>query len=157
MACKCNNKPLVKFARMTEDAVIPKYAKEGDAGMDLYALTGQVIPGNARGVLIRTGLKVWLPEEYELQVRDRSGMCVKTAIRIANAPGTVDEGYMGEICIIVDNLSNKDFIIDADNRRIAQAAINHVPRVQITEVSEEEIDARETDRGTGGFGHSGRN
>lgn len=157
MTCKCNNKPLVRFARMTEDAVIPKYAKEGDAGMDLYALTGQIIPGNARGVLIRTGLKVWLPEEYELQVRDRSGMCVKTTVRVANAPGTVDEGYKGEVCIIMDNLSNQDFVIDADNRRIAQAVINHVPRVEIEVVPEETIDARETDRGTGGFGHSGRN
>ena len=59
---------ITKFAKMTEEAVIPKYAKPGDAGMDIYALTGQVIPGNARGFLVKTGLKVWLPEGYELQV-----------------------------------------------------------------------------------------
>lgn len=146
-----------KFARMTEEAVIPKYAKEGDAGMDLYALTGQVIPGNARGVLIKTGLKVWLPENYELQVRPRSGMAAKTTIRVANAPGTVDSGYTGEICIICDNASNQDFVIDADNRRIAQAVIKYVPPVDVEEISIEEMDKRVTDRGAKGFGSTGRN
>ena len=148
---------ITKFAKMTEEAVIPKYAKPGDAGMDLYALTGQVIPGNARGVLIKTGLKVWLPEGYELQVRPRSGMSAKTSIRVANAPGTVDEGYTGEICVICDNLSNQDFIIDADNRRIAQAVIKFVPPVDVNEISLEEMEKRVTERGYGGFGHTGRN
>lgn len=147
----------VKFAKMTEEAVIPKYAKPGDAGMDLYALTGQTIPGNARGFLVKTGLKVWLPEEYELQVRPRSGMSTKTCIRVANAPGTVDEGYTGEICVIVDNLSNQDFVIDAENRRIAQAVIKHVPPVQVSEISIEDMNTRVTERGDGGFGHTGRN
>lgn len=148
---------ITKFAKMTEEAVIPKYAKPGDAGMDLYALTGQVIPGNARGVLIKTGLKVWLPEGYELQVRPRSGMSTKTSIRVANAPGTVDEGYTGEICVICDNLSNQDFIIDTDNRRIAQAVIKEVPKIQIEEISIEEMEQRTTERGDNGFGSTGRN
>lgn len=148
---------ITKFAKMTEEAVIPKYAKPGDAGMDLYALTGQVIPGNARGVLIKTGLKVWLPEGYELQVRPRSGMSAKTSIRVANTPGTVDEGYTGEICVICDNLSNQDFIIDADNRRIAQAVIKEVPKIQVEEISIEEMEQRTTERGDNGFGSTGRN
>lgn len=148
---------ITKFAKMTEEAVIPKYAKPGDAGMDLYALTGQVIPGNARGVLIKTGLKVWLPEGYELQVRPRSGMSAKTSIRVANAPGTVDEGYTGEICVICDNLSNQDFIIDTDNRRIAQAVIKKVPKIQVEEISIEEMEQRTTERGDNGFGSTGRN
>lgn len=148
---------ITKFAKMTEKAVIPKYAKPGDAGMDLYALTGQVIPGNARGVLIKTGLKVWLPEGYELQVRPRSGMSAKTSIRVANAPGTVDEGYTGEICVICDNLSNQDFIIDTDNRRIAQAVIKEVPKIQVEEISIEEMEQRTTERGDNGFGSTGRN
>ena len=147
----------VKFARMTEEAVIPKYAKPGDAGMDLYALTGQVIPGNARGFMVKTGLKVWLPDNYELQVRPRSGMSAKTAIRVANAPGTVDEGYTGEICILVDNFSDEEFVIDADNRRIAQAVIKFVPPVTVTEISLDEMNERKTERGDGGFGHTGRN
>ena len=147
----------VKFARMTEEAVIPKYAKPGDAGMDLYALTGQVIPGNARGFMVKTGLKVWLPDNYELQVRPRSGMSAKTTVRVANAPGTVDSGYTGEICILVDNLSNTDFVIDADNRRIAQAVIKFVPPVDVNEISLEEMEKRVTERGDGGFGHTGRN
>ena len=147
----------VKFARMTEEAVIPKYAKLGDAGMDLYALTGQIIPANARGFMVKTGLKVWLPENYELQVRPRSGMSAKTAIRVANAPGTVDEGYTGEICILVDNFSDEEFVIDADNRRIAQAVIKFVPPVTVTEISLDEMNERKTERGDGGFGHTGRN
>ena len=147
----------VKFARMTEEAVIPKYAKPGDAGMDLYALTGQVIPGNARGSMVKTGLKVWLPANYELQVRPRSGMSAKTTVRVANAPGTVDSGYTGEICVLVDNLSNTDFVIDADNRRIAQAVIKFVPPVDVNEISLEEMEKRVTERGDGGFGHTGRN
>ena len=147
----------VKFARMTEEAVIPKYAKPGDAGMDLYALTGQVIPGNARGFMVKTGLKVWLPDNYELQVRPRSGMSAKTSIRVANAPGTVDEGYTGEICVICDNLSNQDFIIDTDNRRIAQAVIKEVPKIQVEEISIEEMEQRTTERGDNGFGSTGRN
>ena len=146
----------VKFATMTDEAVIPKYAKHLDAGMDLYALTGQTIPGNARGFLVKTGLKVWLPDNYELQVRPRSGMSAKTTIRVANAPGTVDAGYTGEICVIVDNLSNQDFVIDADNRRIAQAVIKYVPPVQIQEISIEEMNKRQTERGETGFGSSGR-
>ena len=147
----------VKFARMTEEAVIPKYAKPGDAGMDLYALTGQVIPGNARGFMVKTGLKVWLPDNYELQVRPRSGMSAKTTVRVANAPGTVDSGYTGEICVLVDNLSNTDFVIDAANRRIAQAVIKFVPPVDVNEISLEEMEKRVTERGDGGFGHTGRN
>ena len=147
----------VKFARMTEEAVIPKYAKPGDAGMDLYALTGQVIPGNARGFMVKTGLKVWLPDNYELQVRPRSGMSAKTTVRVANAPGTVDSGYTGEICVLVDNLSNTDFVIDVNNRRIAQAVIKFVPPVDVNEISLEEMEKRVTERGDGGFGHTGRN
>ena len=146
-----------KFAKITEEAVIPKYAKPGDAGMDLYALTGQTIPGNARGFMVKTGLKVWLPDNYELQVRPRSGMSAKTTIRVASAPGTVDSGYTGEICVLVDNLSNTDFVIDAENRRIAQAVIKHVPPVTISEISIEDMNKRVTERGEGGFGHTGRN
>ena len=146
----------VKFARITEEAVIPKYAKPGDAGMDLYALTGQVIPGNARGFMVKTGLKVWLPDNYELQVRPRSGMSAKTTVRVANAPGTVDSGYTGEICVLVDNLSNTDFVIDVNNRRIAQAVIKFVPPVDVNEISLEEMEKRVTERGNGGFGHTGR-
>lgn len=146
----------VKFARMTEEAVIPKYAKPGDAGMDLYALIGQVIPGNARGFMVKTGLKVWLPDNYELQVRPRSGMSAKTTVRVANAPGTVDSGYTGEICVLVDNLSNTDFVIDVNNRRIAQAVIKFVPPVDVNEISLEEMEKRVTERGDGGFGHTGR-
>ena len=147
---------ITKFAKMTEEAVIPKYAKPGDAGMDIYALTGQVIPGNARGFLVKTGLKVWLPEGYELQVRPRSGMSAKTAIRIANTPGTVDEGYTGEICVICDNFSNQDFVIDVDNRRIAQAVIKEVPKIEVQEISIEEMEQRITERGDNGFGSTVR-
>lgn len=153
MSCNCSKlKPIVKFAKITEDAVIPKYAREGDAGFDFYALNNIVIPPNTLGFMVPTGLKVWLPDNYELQVRDKSGMCVKTSIRVANAPGTVDSGYTGEIQIIIDNFSNEEYIITDKNRRIAQGVLQYVPPVEIEEISLEEIESRVTERGSGGFG-----
>ena len=142
----------VKFARMTEETVIPKYAKPGDAGMDLYALTGQVIPGNARGFMVKTGLKVWLPDNYELQVRPRSGMSAKTTVRVANAPGTVDSGYRNEIGVILINLSGEPQTI-IPGERIAQFVLAHVEKAEIELIEAVDIN---TDRGTTGYGDSGR-
>lgn len=153
MSCKCNHAtPIVKFAKINESAVIPKYAREGDAGFDFYALEGVTIPPNSLGNMVPTGLKVWLPDNYELQVRDKSGMCVKTSIRVANAPGTVDSGYTGEIQILIDNFSDKPYVITKENRRIAQGVVKFVPPIIIEEISLEEIENRTTERGDGGFG-----
>ena len=161
MSCNCNcknSKVGVKFARIHKNALLPAYAREGDAGFDFFALMEDqpiVIPPNTFGFLVKTGLKVWLPKNYELQVRDKSGMCVKTRIRVSNSPGTIDEGFKGEIQIIIDNFSDKPYIISNENRKIAQGVVKYVPPVKIEEISEEEINARETERGEGGFGSTG--
>lgn len=94
--------------RMLEDAVLPKYAHDGDAGMDLYSVTDTVIrPGET--VLIHTGLKFAIPYGYEVQIRPRSGLSLNTPLRIPNAPGTIDSGYRGEICIIMENTSPESY------------------------------------------------
>ena len=94
--------------KMQEDAVLPKYAHDGDAGMDLYSVTDVVIhPGET--VLIHTGLKFAIPVGYEVQIRPRSGLSLNTPLRIPNAPGTIDSGYRGEICIIMENTSSEKY------------------------------------------------
>ena len=88
------------------NAKIPAYAKPGDAGMDIYALEDfEVAPGERK--IIKTGLKVAIPRGYELQVRPRSGTSVKTALRVANTPGTIDSGYRDEIGVIIENIEPK--------------------------------------------------
>jgi dUTP pyrophosphatase len=96
----------VKIKRLHPDAVIPRYAHEFDAGFDLVAVEDTIIePGETK--LVRTGLAMSLPPNYELQIRPRSGISLKTKLRVANAPGTVDAGYRGEIGVIVDNISRE--------------------------------------------------
>lgn len=98
-----NKRVLVK--KMHEDAVIPKYAKAGDAGFDLVAVEDVIImPGDTK--IVKTGLAFAIPEGYEIQIRPRSGVSAKTTIRVANAPGTIDSGYRGEVGVIVDNVAN---------------------------------------------------
>lgn len=97
----------VKIKRLHPDAVIPTQAHANDAGFDLYAVEDTVIePGET--VLIKTGIAVQLPPGYELQVRPRSGISLKTKLRVANAPGTVDASFTGEVGIIIDNISDSD-------------------------------------------------
>jgi dUTP pyrophosphatase len=96
----------VKIKRLHPDAVIPRYAHEGDAGFDLVAIEDTIIePGETK--LVRTGLAISLPPNYELQIRPRSGISLRTKLRVANAPGTVDAGFRGEIGVIVDNIADK--------------------------------------------------
>ncbi|HHV28387.1 dUTP diphosphatase [Acetivibrio mesophilus] len=156
-----------------EGAVIPKYAKQWDAGMDICAAEDVIIsPGET--VIIPTGLKVAIPEGYEIQVRPRSGISLKTPLRISNSPGTIDSGYRDEIGIIVTNTSavscNEDTSSDLEELtidskgnkqgvyrickgdRIAQIVLQYVPRIQFKVVdSVKEIGS---DRG-GGFGSTG--
>jgi dUTP pyrophosphatase len=104
----------VKIKRLHPDAVIPKYAHEFDAGFDLVAIEDTIIePGETK--LVRTGLAISLPPGYELQVRPRSGISLRTKLRVANAPGTVDAGFRGEIGVIVDNIAEPIYtIIDGE-------------------------------------------
>jgi dUTP diphosphatase len=130
---------------------LPAYATEGSAGMDVRAfLTDPVtlLPGER--ALIPTGLYIALPQGYECQIRPRSGLAIKHGISLVNSPGTVDSDYRGEIGVIVINHSDKPFTVN-DGERICQMVIAPYTRVGWTQV--ESLD--ETERGAGGFGHSG--
>lgn len=130
---------------------LPTYATTQSAGMDLRAnLTEPVVLKPMERRLIPTGLHIALPDGYEGQVRPRSGLALKHGITVLNAPGTVDADYRGEIGVVLINLSDTDFVIN-DGERIAQMVIARYEKVDFIEV--ETLD--ETERGTGGYGHTG--
>lgn len=131
---------------------LPAYGTEHSAGMDLRAFTGQtVILKPMERKLIPTGLYIELPAGYEAQVRPRSGLALKNGITVLNSPGTIDADYRGEIGVILINLSDTDFTVN-DGDRIAQMVISQYAKAELTVT--EQIDM--TERGEGGFGHSGR-
>ena len=140
----------LSFKRVNPDAILPSYAHTGDAGMDLRSVDDTVIPSGGRS-LVHTGLVVNLPRGYEAQVRPRSGLAIKKGIGVLNSPGTIDADYRGEICVILVNLSNEAFVIN-DGDRIAQMVVARHETVEWTPV--EALD--ETERGAGGFGHTGK-
>ena len=130
---------------------LPQYATPQSAGVDLRANIEAPIelrPMERR--LVPTGLFMALPPGFEAQVRPRSGLAIKHGITVLNTPGTIDADYRGEICVILVNLSNEPFLI-ADGERIAQMVIARHEQAEW-----EEVDVlSETERGAGGFGHSG--
>jgi len=131
---------------------LPEYATALSAGMDLRAnIPEPVVLKPLERNLIPTGLFLELPAGYEAQIRPRSGLAIKTGITVLNTPGTIDADYRGEVCIILVNLSNQDFIIN-DGERICQMVIASHVHAELVEV--EALGA--TDRGTGGFGHTGK-
>ena len=130
---------------------LPAYATEGSAGMDVRAFLSSpvtLLPGER--ALIPTGLYIALPQGYECQIRPRSGLAIKHGISLVNSPGTVDADYRGEIGVIVINHSVEPFTIN-DGERICQMVIAAYSRVAWNRV--ESLD--DTERGAGGFGHSG--
>ena len=130
---------------------LPSYATELSAGMDLRANLDEPIELQPlQRVLVPTGLFMALPEGYEAQVRPRSGLAIKKGITVLNSPGTIDADYRGEVCVILVNLSNEPFTI-TDGERIAQMVIARHEQVAWCEC--EVLD--ETERGAGGFGHTG--
>lgn len=130
---------------------LPKYATNYSAGMDLRAnISENVIIKPMERRLIPTGMQIALPKGYEAQVRPRSGMALKNGITVLNTPGTIDADYRGEIGVILINLSDKEFIVQ-NGDRIAQLVINRHENIEWTVV--ETLD--ETERGEGGFGHTG--
>ena len=134
-----------------EDVQSPQYAREGDAGMDIRAAETVVIAPK-KTVLIPTGLKVAIPDGYEIQVRPRSGLSLKTPLRVANSPGTIDAGYRDEVCIIMQNTSDdSEFTIEKGDR-VAQFVLQRVPRICFTPV--ESVKDIGENRG-GGFGSTG--
>ena len=130
---------------------LPAYETEASAGMDLRAnLSKDIILKPLERYLVPTGLFIELPVGYEAQIRPRSGLAVKHGISLLNTPGTIDADYRGEIKIILVNLSNEDFVVK-DGERIAQMIISKVEKARWIEVEE----LQETQRGAGGFGHTG--
>ena len=130
---------------------LPEYATVDSAGMDVRAnLETAVTLKPLERKLIPTGLKVELPSGYEMQIRPRSGLALKHGITLVNTPGTIDADYRGEIGVILINLSDKEFVIN-DGERIAQMVV--APYTRVVWESTESIS--ETERGEGGFGHTG--
>lgn len=131
---------------------LPQYATIQSAGVDLRAnLSAPVVLAPMQRALIPTGLYISLPAGYEAQVRPRSGLAIKKGITVLNSPGTIDADYRGEICIILINLSQEEFVVN-DGERVAQMIIARHEQAEWVEV--ETLD--ETDRGAGGFGHTGK-
>ncbi len=131
---------------------LPTYATELSAGMDLRAnLSESVVLKPLERKLIPTGLYIELPKGYEAQIRPRSGLAIKKGITILNSPGTIDADYRGEICAIVVNLSTDEFVIE-DGERICQMVIAQHAQAVLVEVNE----LSDTERGAGGFGHTGK-
>lgn len=130
---------------------LPKYATTGSAGMDIRANIEQpIVLKPLERCLVPTGLHIALPEGYEAQIRPRSGLALKKGLTVLNSPGTIDVDFRGEIGVILINLSSEDFTIN-DGERIAQMVIARYEQAEWEPV--EVLD--DTERGTGGFGHSG--
>lgn len=130
---------------------LPAYATEGSAGMDLRAnIDAPIVLHPMERKLIPTGLYIALPMGYEAQVRPRSGIALKHGISVCNSPGTVDCDYRNEIGVILINLGQEDFVVN-DGERIAQMIIAKYERAEWEPV--DELD--ETERGMGGYGHTG--
>ena len=130
---------------------LPKYSTEHSAGMDLRAyLQKDIVLKPLERFLVPTGIYIELPEGYEAQIRPRSGLAVKHGISIVNSPGTIDADYRGEIKVILINLSSEEFVIK-NGERICQMIIQKYEKAEMVEVQE----LNDTDRGEGGFGHTG--
>lgn len=131
---------------------LPEYQTVYSAGMDLRAnIESMIILKPLERVLVPTGLYIELPEGYEAQIRPRSGLALKKGITVLNAPGTIDADYRGEIGVILINLSNEEYAIE-DGERICQMVITRHEHI-----GWEQVDILvDTDRGAGGFGHTGK-
>ena len=133
--------------------VLPEYATEGSAGVDIVAAIQEPIsirPGER--ILVPSGFKLQIPVEYEVQIRPRSGLAIKHGITVLNSPGTIDSDYRGEIGIILINHSKNKFIVNPKDR-IAQMVICKVTKMNLVKVSL----LNNTERGSGGFGSTGNN
>jgi dUTP pyrophosphatase len=143
-------------AQVTRDAdchelPLPAYQTEGSAGMDLRAAVSDPLTLEVGAVLmVPTGLRVAIPQGFEIQIRPRSGLALKNGITVLNSPGTVDSDYRGPVNVILCNLGKEPFVVKRGDR-IAQMVVARVERMEWIEV--ESVDT--TERGDGGFGHTG--
>jgi len=134
-----------------EDVPLPKYMSAGASGMDLFAaVTDAVIIPPKEVALIPIGIRIALPEGFEAQVRPRSGLAARHGIGVLNSPGTVDSDYRGEVKVILFNFGNEDFVVNRGDR-IAQMIITRVAKAALVE----QENLEDTQRGSGGFGHTG--
>lgn len=145
----------IKIQKVTEDfndLPLPSYSTEGSSGLDLRAaVASEFILKKNSFALIPTNIRVEIPLGYEIQIRPRSGLAAKNGIGVLNSPGTIDSDYRGEIKIILFNFSNEDFIIKR-GERIAQMVLSEVYKMILVE----EENLKESQRGEGGFGHTGK-
>jgi len=139
----------LRVRKLKPEAILPSYARDGDAGLDLFAATHVVIPPG-KSALVPTGIAIELPSGTEAQVRPRSGLALKHALTVLNTPGTVDEGYRGEVGVILINHGASAFTVEP-GMKIAQMVVS--PRIQVAVVEVEELS--DTQRGAGGFGSTG--
>lgn len=146
----------VKFQKISDkflDVEIPKYETEGSAGLDIRAAVEEPVKlEKGKVALVPTNLRVEIPRGYEIQVRPRSGLAAKHGIGVLNSPGTIDSDYRGEVKVILFNFGEEDFIINSGDR-IAQIVISKVYRMEMIESE----NLSESNRGAGGFGHTGKN
>lgn len=143
----------VKIQRMdgNEDLPLPRYMSPGASGMDLFAaVTDTVIIPPMEVAVIPLGIRIALPEGFEAQIRPRSGLAARHGITTLNSPGTVDSDYRGEVRVILINLGKEPFAVNRGDR-IAQMIITRVARAALVE----QDDLEDTQRGSGGFGHTG--
>ena len=135
------------------DNALPSYETVNSAGMDLraYLPDGQLVIKPMQRALVPTGLFMEIPVGYEGQVRPRSGLAIKSGITVLNSPGTIDADYRGEVKVILINLSDADVVIKSGDR-IAQLVISKCEQMEVVEVQT----LTETERGAGGFGHTGK-
>ncbi|NLJ42262.1 MAG: dUTP diphosphatase [Bacteroidales bacterium] len=131
---------------------LPEYSTEHAAGMDIRAnLDEDIVLEPMKRALVKTGLYIEIPVGYEAQIRPRSGLAIKKGITVLNSPGTIDADYRGEVCIILINLSEENFVIK-DGERICQMVISSHEKAEWVQVEE----LVQTERGEGGFGHTGK-
>lgn len=144
------NLPEVKFIKLNENAITPTRAKEGDVGYDAVSIQDiDIYPGET--AMVKTGISVQLPPHTEMQVRARSGLAKNSGIMVINGPGTIDSGYRGPCNVLLHNTSDNLFKVSKGDK-IAQFLVT--PKLPYTFTKVEALD--ETDRGAGGFGHTGR-
>ena len=139
----------VKFRRIDPAATLPSYAHPGDAGMDIRSIEDLVIDPGARK-LVHTGLVMMRPPGYEAQVRPRSGLALRNGVTVLNTPGTIDEGYRGEVGVVLANFGSEPFRVEKGSK-IAQVVVAPCTRAKI----EETVEIDSTERGEGGFGSTG--
>ena len=142
----------VLIKKLDPKVTLPSYKTKGASGMDLMAFVKEkIVIKPQTSALIPTGLSVAFSEDYEIQIRPRSGLAAKNNITVLNTPGTIDSDYRGELKIIIFNHSNHDFIVNNDDR-VAQMVLTPVAKMELKEANE----LPKTLRGEGGFGSTGK-